>query len=821
MRWDKLSRASALAFAATGVLQLGATAQDQAIEEAGGRIEEVVVTAQKREQSQQDVPISITTLRGERLDVLRSGGEDIRFLSNTVPSLQIESSFGRTFPRFYIRGLGNADFDLNASQPVALIYDDVVLENPILKGFPVFDLDRVEVLRGPQGTLFGRNTPAGIVKFESAKPSHELDGYARVGYGRFNQFEVESALGGSLIQDVLAARISVLYQRRDDYVDNFSLGFDEAGNTIVDGVEEDAFEGFDEFAGRLQFLFTPTDNFSALFNVHGRFLDGTARVFRANIIEPGTDNIVQTVPGSGTLVGGPFNFGFEGLEFTDFDRQTVFQDGQNFQTVSNIGGFVNLEYVSESLGLTFKSVTAVESAGIDTVGDIDGGSGSFITLSLETIGVLPPGTAPPIGPGNIPFDAQTSDVLDSHRQITEEFIISSNEWGLFDFQVGFYFFDEELTIDTINFDTIFGNVVNGFSTQTQDTRSLSVFANVNLELTPSLTVEGGVRYSDDKRDFVAERPIPLPFGVAQEIIPPSFAFTRADPIAWDVSATYAVNEDVNVFARIARSFRAPSIQGRVLFAGFDGVDPATNGISVADTEFIISYEGGFKADLFDRRARFNLTGFFYDLDDQQVTAVGGTTNIAQLVNVADSRGFGFEAELEAAPTDNLFFTAGISYNDTEFQDPDLAVGACGSPCTITDPFFQVPNPAPPTADLDGLDEFAFIDGNPFPQAPEWVIAWTARYGIPFRNGEFFAFTDWNYRSRVNFFLYESLEFTDGGLVEGGVRLGYVGNEGQYEIAIFGRNILNDVSRTGGVDFNNLAGFVNEPPVWGITFQYRL
>jgi iron complex outermembrane receptor protein len=87
-----------------------------------------------------------------------------------VPSLNIESSFGRAFPRFYIRGYGNTDFRLNASQPVSLVYDDVVQENPILKGFPAFDLERIEVLRGPQGTLFGRNTPAGVVKFESAKP---------------------------------------------------------------------------------------------------------------------------------------------------------------------------------------------------------------------------------------------------------------------------------------------------------------------------------------------------------------------------------------------------------------------------------------------------------------------------------------------------------------------------------------------------------------------------------------------------------------------------------------------------------------------------
>ena len=130
----------------------------------------VIVTAERRSENAKDVPMAITTLSGEKLDVLNSSGEDVRMLSGRVPSLNIESSFGRTFPRFYIRGLGNTDFDLNASQPVSLIYDDVVLENPILKGFPAFDVDRIEVLRGPQGTLFGRNTPAGIVKFDTVKP---------------------------------------------------------------------------------------------------------------------------------------------------------------------------------------------------------------------------------------------------------------------------------------------------------------------------------------------------------------------------------------------------------------------------------------------------------------------------------------------------------------------------------------------------------------------------------------------------------------------------------------------------------------------------
>ena len=146
-------------------------AQSAYAQETAGVLDTIQVTAERRVENIQDVPVSVSTVSGEALDVLASGGADVRFLSGRVPSLNIESSFGRAFPRFYIRGYGNSDFRLNTSQPVSLVYDDVVQENPILKGFPVFDLEMVEVFRGPQGTLFGRNTPAGVVKFNSVRPS--------------------------------------------------------------------------------------------------------------------------------------------------------------------------------------------------------------------------------------------------------------------------------------------------------------------------------------------------------------------------------------------------------------------------------------------------------------------------------------------------------------------------------------------------------------------------------------------------------------------------------------------------------------------------
>src|SRR6185295_7887460 len=189
------------------------------------------------------------------LDVLATGGQDLRVLASRVPSLNVESSFGRAFPRIYLRGYGNTDFRLNASQPVSLIYDEVVQENAILKGFPVFDLDRIEVLRGPQGTLFGRNTPAGVVKFESARPTKKFEGYGSLSFGTYSSVNAEGALNVPTGADS-ALRVSLLSQNRDDWVTN----------TYAPGPTH-KLEGYNDNAVRLQWLMQPSKDFSGLFNV--------------------------------------------------------------------------------------------------------------------------------------------------------------------------------------------------------------------------------------------------------------------------------------------------------------------------------------------------------------------------------------------------------------------------------------------------------------------------------------------------------------------------------------------------------------------------
>jgi len=249
MRTHKIAT---LALAVSAAFSSSVLAQEAATtEKKEASLEQITVTAQKRTQSIQEVPISVATLSGEKFESLFSGGEDILALAVRVPGLYAESSNGRVAPRFYIRGLGNTDFDLAASQPVSIIMDEVVMENVVLKSFPLFDVQQVEVLRGPQGTLFGRNTTAGIIKFDTVKPTQDVEGYAKAGFGSYGTMNFEGAVSGGLT-DELSARLSVLSQERDDYIDNAATG------------QNDALGGFDEKAWRLQLLWEPSADFSAL-----------------------------------------------------------------------------------------------------------------------------------------------------------------------------------------------------------------------------------------------------------------------------------------------------------------------------------------------------------------------------------------------------------------------------------------------------------------------------------------------------------------------------------------------------------------------------
>ena len=706
-------------------------------------LEEIIVTAQKREQTLAEVPAAVSTITGQQIRDYISGAQDIRALAARVPGLNIETSNGRTQPRFYLRGLGNIDFDVNANQPVAMIFDDISLENNTLRSLPLFDVERIEVLKGPQGSLFGRNTNAGVIKIDSVKPSAERNGYFSAAYGSRDTISVEAASNFSLT-DTFMLRASVKYQERDAWIDNTFNG------------PGDDFGEFDEFAWRLQFLWAPSDSFSGQLKLHGFNQDGSdPNVFYANAIELGS---------SGLRPG--------------FDEEIASQDSGDIATLEldHIGGALNLEWTFAN-DMSFTSITGYDVVDNFQSADVDGGEVSFDFNDIGKLGK------------QVFFGVATGDGLDDLEQFTQEFRLAGQTGDLF-YQVGFFYFDED-------FDLINQDFLNPGATAlvSQQTESIAFFGQVEYALTDDWSLTVGGRWTDDDKDLQVGP------GVPDGFVTPASISVSDDFINWDVALSFDASDNWTWYGRVATGSRGPVTLGRFGF------------VSSAKTEDTLSEEIGFKSKLLGGRARWNTSVYAFQNDDQQLTATGGAANVNQLLNADKVNGFGVETEIDILLTENLFFSANASYNDTEIDDPNLRDDLCGSAptCTGLDPIAGTRiGPFGPVTEV-------FIDGNPLPRTPEWIFNLILEYTYPLQSGNLYFNTDWNYRDESNLFLHRSIEFVQEERWLGGLRVGFRSQNGM-DFAVVGRNITDEVVVEGGINFLNLTAFVNDPAYWGVEFR---
>lgn len=722
---------------------LGISAGAQAQDTGAVVLDEITVTAQKREQTLADVPAAVSAISGDRVNDLLGGAEDIRALTGRVPGLNIETSNGRTQPRFYLRGLGNIDFDVNANQPVAMIFDEISLENNTVRSLPLFDIERVEVLKGPQGSLFGRNTNAGAIKIDSVKPTDDRNGYVRLGFGSRDTVQGEVAANQSL-GDTVNARLSLKYQERGNWIDNTFNG------------PGDDFGEFEEFAWRLQFAFDPSDSFSALLKLHGFSQDGTQpQVFYANAIELGS---------SGLRPG--------------FDEEVASHDSDVADMeLDHFGGALNLQWTFAD-DMTFTSITGYDTIDNFQSADVDGGVQSNNPADIGNLGT------------QVFFSVATGDGLTDHYQLTQEFRLANTVDDLF-YQVGLFYFDEDF--DLLNQD--FANPA-ASAIVTQETQSFAVFGQAEYSLNDEWAITVGGRWTDDEKDLVVG---PAP-GAA---VAPGAISVADDFFNWDVALTYDASDDWTWYGRVATGSRGPVTLGRFGF------------VSSAETEDTLSTEIGFKSTLLDGRARWNTSVYAFRNDDQQLTATGGAANVNQLLNADRVNGFGVETELDLLITDNLFVSANLSYNDTEIDDPNLRDDLCGSAptCTGLDPVTGTRiGPFGPVTEVA-------IDGNPLPRTPEYLFNFILQYNYPLQNGDLYFNTDWSYRDESNLFLHRSVEFVAEDRMLGGIRTGYRTESGM-DFAIVGRNITDEITVDGGLNFLNLTAFINEPAYWGAEFRYN-
>ncbi len=721
--------------------QAAITASDNVV-----AIPDVIVGATRRREKDQDVPISTSVLSSTQLNQIFSNGSSVTGLAAQTPSLNVESSNGRTFPRFYIRGYGNTDFNTFASQPVEFVYDDIDQENPVLKGFPIFDVQDVEIFRGPQGTLFGRNAPAGVISVQSVQPILGRDSLqVTASEGTYNTANFLGVANGA-VNDRVAVRLSVQEQRRD--------------NWVSDPITSSHLNGYSDFAGRAQLLFKPSDNFTAVFNVHGRDLESSAQLFRANIIQPGTDSLVA-----------------------GFQADTLFTDGRNTQQLGTGGANARLTWNLGSISLV--SITGFEKiVSYYTQGDIDGGYGaSFLGANGPTVRTT---NGRVIG---IPFPVDTGGGVTDHNQFTEEFRVQSNYTGPINWLVGGYYFYETVTSPNIDFD-LTGSTITDFNVARQINSAPAVFGSVDYNALPNLELRGGARFTSDDKHFK------ILSAVGQSFAGDTSAAAVGRNLSGDFSATYHVLPDVSVYGRFATGFRAPSF----------GSPSSTVGIQVAKAETVISGEVGVKSALFNRRAKLNFDLYHFDVSNQQLTAVGGEVNATHLLNAKNTLGEGAEASLDVKVARDLTVRINASYNYTQIQDPTLAVAVCAA-CTVTNPLNAAGN--------------ALINGNSLPQAPRFIVDPSVRYDRSVGDdGDVFFYGDLAFRSKLNFFLYTSKEFTGQPLADLTLRAGYRWNSGRYEASAFCSNCANQIKAIGGIDFNNLTGYINEPLIAGVQLSAK-
>jgi len=482
-------------------------AMAQQDEQMAGILEEILVTAQKRVQTLADVPVAVSVISGEAINDYLGGAQDIRALAARVPGLNIETSNGRTQPRFYLRGMGNIDFDVNANQPVAMIFDEISLENNTLRSVPLFDIERIEVLKGPQGSLFGRNTNAGVIKIDSVRPSAERNAYVSLSYGSRETFIAEAASNFSF-SDTFMVRASLKYQDRGKWIDN-----------IFNGPGDD-FGAFEEFAWRLQFLWQPSDSFSGYLKLHGFNQDGSdPNVFYANAIEVGT---------SGVRPG--------------FDEKIANHDFGEIATMDtdHYGGALNLQWTFAN-DMTFTSITGYDTLENFQSADVDGGE---VSIDFADVGKLGK---------QMFFPVATGDGLDDLEQFTQEFRLAGQSQDLF-WQAGFYYFDEDF--DLLNQD--FGFPPNS-ALVSQQTTSWALFGQFEYALNDIWALTLGARWTDDEKDLQVGPAFPGSF------VNPASISVGDDFFNWDVALTYEASDNWTWYGRIATGSRGPVTLGRFGF----------------------------------------------------------------------------------------------------------------------------------------------------------------------------------------------------------------------------------------------------------------
>jgi iron complex outermembrane recepter protein len=729
-------------------------------------LQTITVTAQRRKEDIQAVPISMQAFSARELD--EKGVKSSVDLDQLAPNVDIALPSGvGNQPIISIRGIGLNDYDTNNAGPNGVYADEVYLSNPSSQSFSTFDMERIEVLKGPQGTLYGRNTSGGAINFISAKPTPEFTANFHAEYSSYNTVNLEGAVSGPLSSD---------WEGRIAFVENYSNGY--LYNTFLD-----EHNGIQNYAIRALLQYKPSDTFSVLFNVHGGQVNNPFAGYQhLGDFVPGTQlatpvqcSIQQTYANQCVNL---FGYGHVGGFYDQAgERQTR-------TTMNSLGSSVRIE--AQLAELTLTSITAFEH--MDKIDDEDADATPDRLLEA-TYGV-------------------------QSNAFTQELRLSQST-QTYNWVAGLYYLYENLhqnqpisfLLDGDNFfgaGAFDGGAVTQFDTSRQVTSSYAAFGQSEFHLTDALKAVLGARYTSEKKTFAYQGAAQFQEGGINNLGPviplaDIDSDLRDSAFSWRAGLNYTFTNKVMAYATVATGFKSGLFNGTFLSA--DPTEIARQ-LQPVKPEKVTAYELGIKSTLFNDRLIANAAVFYNRYKDMQVFVavppiVGGLGAPLQVLDNAErAHTEGAELSLVGKPFAALTLSAQLGYLNTRL-----------------DQFVAAVDPSQPN-----------YSGNQLSLAPRWSAALSADYKVPLGNNALDFQSTASFKSHQFFDVANNPYITQDSYWLVNARVAYQIDSDRYEIAAYMRNIGHKDYYVDKFDLTNPFGFiqgiVGTPRMAGVEFNAR-
>ena len=622
-------KTTALAAAIAGV-----SASVPTLAEEGFFLEEVVVTAQKRAQSTQDIGLSIAAVTGESLR--DQGIDQAADLAKIIPNVSVQNVSGGGVPVVIIRGVGLQNFRINDTPTTAFYVDEVYQTSIASAEFSMFDLERVEVLKGPQGGLYGRNTIAGAIQILSNTPDVDeaANGYLKASYGSYAKKEFEGGVTVPL-SDIAAARVSGRWVKSDDtYFESVTGDFDH-------GVE-------DRWGGRAIVRVTPSDNADFVFKVHGGEDNSDLPLLRSI----GTHSGAFFTGPCGSIAAGN---GSDPSACTTVNGQTPVElglgqsDSDRFDSAATSDSFLENSWWGSSLIATFNvgdytltSISAYDEIDYRRVSDVDA----------------------------TPAEIQHIDYRSEIESWSQEFRLAY-EGNNYNWVAGINYAEDELAEDTVLYGAdllpgIFAGADHSPQQYLQEAESTAAYVHAEWQFADQWNLVSELRHTDETRSFKGGSSAINSTNGAVILAVSTDDSARYDAFSGKFALEWMPTDNLMSYASYSRGFKTGGF--------FGGLATNVSQLEQFDSETNDAFELGVKSDWLDGTLRANASVFFYDRKDVQGSArddSGGAVSIARLQNIGDVETSGAEMDLTWLPTRNLSLNLGVGYTDAEIVDSDL------------------------------------------------------------------------------------------------------------------------------------------------------